>query len=84
MLAVIGAVAFASLLTTMMLLRGIVALGADSKDRSDMVRVPAGSFWMGSKDGPDDERPQHQVDVAEFSINRTEVTNGQFAQFMNA
>ena len=83
MLAVIGAVAFASLLTAMMLLRGIVALGADAKDLSDMARVPAGAFLMGSKDGPEDERPPHRVEVEAFFIDRTKVTNARFAEFLN-
>jgi iron(II)-dependent oxidoreductase len=58
--------------------------GADSKDGPDMIRVSAGSFLMGSKDGPEDERPQHQVNVGDFFIDRTKVTNQQFAQFINA
>ena len=50
---------------------------------SAMVRIPAGPFLMGSSSGPDDERPQHRVQVAEFSIDRTKVTQAQFAQFLN-
>ena len=49
--------------------------GADSKAASETIRVSAGSFLMGSNDGPEDERPQHQVNVAEFFIDRTKVTN---------
>jgi formylglycine-generating enzyme required for sulfatase activity len=55
---------------------------ADSRS-GDMVRVPAGTFLMGSDSGPQDERPQHKVDLAEFFIDRMPVTNAQFAQFMN-
>jgi iron(II)-dependent oxidoreductase len=51
---------------------------------NDMVRVPAGSFLMGSDSGPADERPAHTVHVAEFRIDRTPVTNSQFAHFMSA
>jgi formylglycine-generating enzyme required for sulfatase activity len=61
-----------------------VAVAAESKDLTAMMRVPAGSFLMGSNDGPEDERPQHQVVLAEFFIDRTPVTNAQFAQFLNA
>jgi iron(II)-dependent oxidoreductase len=57
---------------------------ADSKNVSEMIRVPAGMFLMGSHDGPEDERPQHQVNLAEFLIDRTPVTNAQFARFLNA
>jgi iron(II)-dependent oxidoreductase len=51
---------------------------------SDMVHVPAGPFSMGSDDGPADERPVHRVELSAFSIDRTEVTNAQFAAFLNA
>src|ERR1700754_2057120 len=57
---------------------------ADAKNSSEMVRVPGGLFFMGNSDGPEDERPQHQVNVGEFFIDRTPVTNAQFAQFLNA
>ncbi|HXV83145.1 MAG TPA: SUMF1/EgtB/PvdO family nonheme iron enzyme [Candidatus Binatia bacterium] len=56
----------------------------DSKNMSEMVRVPGGMLMMGSSDGPEDERPPHQVNVAEFFIDRTTVTNAQFARFLNA
>jgi formylglycine-generating enzyme required for sulfatase activity len=58
--------------------------GADSKVASETIRVAAGAFQMGSNNGPEDERPQHQVNVAEFFIDRTKVTNANFAQFVNA
>jgi formylglycine-generating enzyme required for sulfatase activity len=48
-----------------------------------MTRIPAGAFFMGSNDGPVDERPHHKVYLAEFLIDRMPVTNAQFARFMN-
>ena len=41
-----------------------------------MVRVPRGTFAMGSPDGTgdDDEHPRHQVTISAFCIDRTEVT----------
>ena len=57
---------------------------SEAKNVSAMIRVPAGAFLMGSNGGPYDERPQHKVNLAEFSIDRTKVTNGQFAAFLNA
>ena len=51
-------------------------------DGVEMVLVPAGCFEMGSEDGRDNERPVHRVCFEEpFWIDRTEVTNGQFAAF---
>ena len=59
------------------------ALAADSPGTGNMVVVPGGSFVMGSNDGPDDERPAHQVYVAPFQIDRLPVTNARFAEFLN-
>lgn len=39
---------------------------------------------MGSNDGPQDEKPQHQVHLPEYFIDRHKVTNSQFAEFLNA
>ena len=50
---------------------------------TDMVTVPAGSFTMGSNEGPADERPAHPVALAAFSIDRLPVTNAQFAEFLD-
>jgi formylglycine-generating enzyme required for sulfatase activity len=50
---------------------------------ADLARVPAGAFAMGSQ--PSDpfsesvERPQHAVQVSEFWIERTEVSNAAYA-----
>jgi formylglycine-generating enzyme required for sulfatase activity len=49
-----------------------------------MVTIPAGSFTMGSDDGPEDERPAHRIDLPAFAIDRLPVTNAQFAEFLNA
>lgn len=57
---------------------------AEPRDLSDMVHVPAGPFIMGSNDGPEDERPQHTVSLAEFFIDRNQVTNAEFTRFLNA
>ena len=59
-----------------------------------MVWIPGGEFSMGSDDptsslcgGPDampDARPIHRVYVDGFWMDRTEVTNAQFAEFVRA
>jgi iron(II)-dependent oxidoreductase len=61
-----------------------VAAVSDAGEAPEMVRIPAGAFWMGDDSGPADERPRHQVDVATFFIDRNKVTNAQFARFLNA
>jgi len=49
-----------------------------------MVYVPAGEFEMGGTDGDPDEQPVHNVALAGFWVDQTEVTNAQFAAFLNA
>jgi hypothetical protein len=48
-----------------------------------MVYVLGGEFLMGSEDGDSDEQPVHNVTVDDFWIDRTEVSNAQFAAFLN-
>ena len=50
----------------------------------EMVWVPGGKFTMGGADGQPDELPLHDVKVRGFWMDRTEVTNGQFARFVEA
>lgn len=54
----------------------------------ERVFVPAGEFTLGSSpadpEAKADEKPSRRVAMDEFWIDRTEVTNGQFAQFINA
>jgi formylglycine-generating enzyme required for sulfatase activity len=44
----------------------------------EMVRIPAGSFVMGSTDGQPDEKPARRVQVAAFEMDVTEVTLGAY------
>lgn len=52
--------------------------------RSEMVRIPAGTFVMGRDDGPADERPAHRVTLRALDIDRLPVTNAEFARFLDA
>ena len=49
-----------------------------------MAVVPAGEFMMGSSTGDADEQPAHKVHVDAFSMDRYEVTVGQYATFLQA
>ena len=49
----------------------------------ELTRVPAGYFTMGSAAGRADEQPVHQVYLDEFYIDRFEVSNDQYAAFLN-
>jgi sulfatase modifying factor 1 len=59
----------------------LVSAGIQAIIPTGMVWVPAGEFWMGDE-GFDDARPLHRVAVDGFWMDRTEVTNSQFACFV--
>src|SRR5258706_10094905 len=48
-----------------------------------MVWIAAGTFRMGSNHAPD-VRPIHEVSLDGFWMDKTTVTNGQFARFVEA
>jgi formylglycine-generating enzyme required for sulfatase activity len=51
----------------------------------ELVRIPAGRFLMGSSSGSRDERPAHEVTIADgLYLGRTEVTVRQFRAFVEA
>jgi sulfatase modifying factor 1 len=50
----------------------------------DMVRIPGGTFRMGSDEFYPDERPVHERVVESFLIDRHEVTNAEYARFVEA
>lgn len=56
----------------------------DAVSPENMVWIPTGVFWMGSADGQADEQPVHRVTMDGFWIDKTEVTNRQFEQFVKA
>ncbi|HKP20894.1 MAG TPA: ergothioneine biosynthesis protein EgtB, partial [Thermoleophilaceae bacterium] len=54
---------------------------------ADMVHIPAGPFPLGDEGTEfayDNERPQHRTEIPAFEIARTPVTNGAFAEFIEA
>jgi formylglycine-generating enzyme len=55
---------------------------ARSPKTTDMVRVPGGTFRMGSDFHYPEEAPAHRVTVSGFWIDRSPVTNEQFRRFV--
>lgn len=49
-----------------------------------MVLVPGGTYVIGHPEGRRSARPAHEVELAPFGIDRTEVTNAAYAEFLNA
>ena len=60
------------------------ALAGPAGPPAGMVHVAAGAFVMGDDEGEDDERPARQVWLDGFFIDRTEVTQGDYARCVAA
>jgi len=50
--------------------------------KADLIAIPGGSFLMGRTSGPPQETPAHPVSVQPFQMDRTEVTNSEYADFV--
>ena len=50
--------------------------------KSDLPAIEGGSFVMGRNAGPLHETPAHPVTVQAFSMDRTEVSNREYAEFV--
>ena len=61
---------------------------ASARQKASMVRIPGGTYVIGSPPkhplADPAAMPQHRVTIRAFRIDRTEVTNAQFAEFLNA
>jgi sulfatase modifying factor 1 len=62
----------------------LVRPGLDGPPERDMIWIPGGSFTMGSEDHYPEERPLRPAQVKGFWIDRTPVTNRDFARFVEA
>jgi serine/threonine-protein kinase len=51
-------------------------------EKPDLVAIEGGSFLMGRETGPPLETPSHPVAVQTFQMDRTEVTNTEYASFV--
>jgi len=54
-----------------------------AKTKADLVAIDGGSFLMGRNTGPLWETPAHPVTVQQFMMDRTEVTNTEYAEFVS-
>jgi serine/threonine-protein kinase len=50
--------------------------------KPDLIEISGGTFQMGRNDSEATESPAHQVTVNDFSMDKTEVTNAEYAQFV--
>jgi formylglycine-generating enzyme required for sulfatase activity len=52
------------------------------KAKADLLPIAGGTFLMGRQNGPPQETPAHPVTVQSFSMDRTEVSNTEYADFV--
>ncbi len=65
----------------------LLLAGLEQDDRPSnvsLIRIPGGTFRMGSNDHYPEEAPVHRVTVDGFWIDRTPVTNRWFKEFVKA
>ena len=52
--------------------------------KAEMAAIPEGTFRMGRNSGNENERPEHEVEVNGFAMDKTEVTNAEYYEFVKA
>jgi formylglycine-generating enzyme required for sulfatase activity len=52
--------------------------------KAELLPIPGGTFTMGRNDGNENEKPEHEVTVSAFRMDKNEVTNAEFFEFMKA
>ncbi len=52
--------------------------------KAEMVAIPGGTFKMGRNTGNENERPEHEITVKGFSMDKNEVTNAEYYDFVTA
>lgn len=54
------------------------------KDGMELIRIPGGTYPIGSDSGFSDEKPAHTVTLKPYAIGKYEVTNAQYRKFVQA
>ncbi len=56
--------------------------------KAEMIKIPGGKYKMGRSDGTDPKNdpsyPEHEIDVKDFWMDKTEVTAGEYYDFVKA
>jgi formylglycine-generating enzyme required for sulfatase activity len=52
--------------------------------KAELAAITGGTFMMGRDVGPSQETPAHSVNVPSFMMDRTEVSNNEYAEFVAA
>jgi formylglycine-generating enzyme required for sulfatase activity len=55
-----------------------------SVDRREMLLVPGGKVMIGTRSGPHETRPRHEVYVSDFYLDRYEVSNNDYYRYVRS
>ena len=50
--------------------------------KAEMVKIAGATFKMGRSDAMENEKPEHSVTVKDFWMDKTEITNGEYFEFV--
>jgi formylglycine-generating enzyme required for sulfatase activity len=53
------------------------------KTKAELLPIVGGTFLMGRRSGPPQETPAHAVTVQPFQMDRTEISNSEYAEFVS-
>ena len=56
--------------------------GPEARIKPELIDIPGGTFQMGRNDSLPQESPAHAVTVKAFSMDKNEVTNAEYSQFV--
>ena len=59
-----------------------VSPSGNEEVKTEMVKIPGGNFKMGRSDGDSSEQPEHEVEVSDFWMDKTEVSNAEYYEFV--
>jgi len=60
------------------------SIRTQTRSKVAMVAIPGGTFMMGRDDGKENEKPSHEETVKPFKMDKTEVTNAEYYEFVKA
>lgn len=59
-------------------------LATENTNTIEMIEVQGGKFVMGSNNGEEYEKPEHNVILDDFLIGKYEITHAQYIEFLNS
>lgn len=72
------------LIPLLLALSSCATTSQENSSPPDMVKIPKGTFVMGFNDGEFNERPEHEVYLNTYYVDKYEVSAQKFSEFLNS